>query len=315
VRIINASVNHGFALGNNLAIKEVSGGIVVFLNNDTEVRPGWLEPLVEALSDPEVLGAQSLLVYPSGSIQSAGIAFRSCGGIPHVLLQGFPVEDARDLANARFSALTAAALAMRFDDIVDLHGFDPLFRNGMEDVDLGMRARKKKHGFFTVRPASIVVHHESQAPGRFAKSLINRRVLLDRWDNEMPGDDIALWRHAGYDVLRHEALTHLADDRRLTAPQPVLQRRALASVNERRPALRWAIKNPAPSDASAEFWGDTHFARQLANALRALGQQVVIDHRPEFERASRRFDDVVLVLRGLAPYRPQYSQINLAWLI
>jgi GT2 family glycosyltransferase len=316
VRVINTAVNHGFALGNNIALQEVEGEVVVFLNNDTEVRPGWLEPLVSALEDRQVLGAQSLLVYPSGSIQSAGIAFPACGGIPHVLLQGFPVEDAHGLGTARFSALTAAALAMRVSDFVRFQGFDPLYRNGMEDVDLGLRMTDATDGHFVVRPESVVVHHESQTPGRFAQSPMNRRILLDRWRNRMPGDDVELWRHVGFDVLRHELGPHVSDDRRLTPPQPVLQRRPVISpVEPARPVLRWAIKNPAPSDASGEFWGDTHFARQLADALRALGQQVVIDHRPGFERASGRFDDVVLVLRGLAPYRPQYTQINLGWLI
>jgi GT2 family glycosyltransferase len=315
VRIVTSAVDHGFALGSNIALPDVEGTVVVFLHDDTEVRPGWLEPLVAALADPTVLGVQSLLVNPGGSIQSAGIAFPSCGGVPHVLLQGFPVEDARSLAAASFSAVTAAAMAVRFVDVVALRGFDPLFRNGMEDVDFGLRMKQLKSGSFRVQPRSIVVHHDSQTPERLTESLTNHRILLDRWGKRMPGDDVELWRHVGFEVVRHEATVHLSEDRRLTPPQPVLRRLPCISADEQRPALRWAIKNPAPNDPSAEFWGDTHFARQLAAALRSLGQEVVIDHRPEFERQSGRFDDVVLVLRGLAPYRPQYTQINLAWLI
>jgi hypothetical protein len=92
-------------------------------------------------------------------------------------------------------------------------------------------------------------------------------------------------------------------------------RHPLISATNAAPALRWAIKIAAPNDASASHWGDTYFARQLADALRTLGQVVLIDHRPDFERRTGRFDDVVLVLRGLAPYRPQYGQISLCWLI
>ena len=46
----HAPENHGFALGNNLALAHATGDVVVFLNNDTQVPPGWLAPLREALT-------------------------------------------------------------------------------------------------------------------------------------------------------------------------------------------------------------------------------------------------------------------------
>jgi GT2 family glycosyltransferase len=313
--VVHEPVNRGFALANNLAMAATSGRTVVFLNNDTEVRQGWLEPLVAALEDQTVHGAQSLLVYPSGSIQSAGIAFPSTGGVPHPLLQGFPVEDAAGADKLPLQACTAASLAMRRTDIVALRGFDPLFLNGMEDVDLGLRMSRLREGRFCVRPDSVVLHHESRAPGRFERSLINRRIMLDRYGEEVPRDDVELWREVGYDVVGHEVRHVVTADRRLSVPEPVLVRTASTNVHEGVPALRWALKNPAPPGPEAERWGDTHFIRQLAAALRRLGQDVVVDHRPEFERATGRFDDVVLVLRGVAPYTPVYGQVSMCWLI
>ena len=67
------------------------------------------------LEDPEVLAAQSLLLYPSGAMQCAGIAFPDTGGLPYPFLNGFPVEDAAGVDRLPFAALTGAALAMRFD--------------------------------------------------------------------------------------------------------------------------------------------------------------------------------------------------------
>jgi O-antigen biosynthesis protein len=315
VRVLHEPVNRGFALANNLALAHTRGEVVVFLNNDTEVTTGWLPPLLDALSDPSVHGVQSLLIYPTGSIQSAGIAFPACGGVPHVLLQGFPVEDAAGIETVAFSAVTAAAVAMRRADVVALRGFDPIFRNGMEDVDLGLRMCALRPGRFTVRPDSIVVHHESRSPGRFAQSLVNRRLLLDRYDNDLPRDDIQLWAERGFDVVAHRVTHDVSADRRVAVPEPVLVRRPVVQVDERWPSLRWALKNPAPAGAEGERWGDTHFARRLALSLRRLGQQVIIDHRAEFDRPSGYHDDVVLVLRGVAPYQPAYGQLSLAWLI
>jgi O-antigen biosynthesis protein len=315
VTVVHSPINHGFALGNNFALSHTRGEVVVFLNNDTSVARDWLGPLLEALREPEVLAAQSLLVYPTGSVQSAGVAFPTCGGIPHPYLQGFPVKDAAHVGSLSFGALTGAALAVRFDDVVKMRGFDPLFRNGMEDIDFCLRLGQHRDGRLVVAPSSAVTHHESRTPGRFAHSVANRRLYLDRWADKAPKDDEQLWESAGFQVVGHEIRNQVADDRRLCVPEPVLTRRPQLDISELPPRLRWAIKNPATPGEWGEGWGDTHFARSLAKALDGLGQSVVIDNRPEFHRATGRLDDVVLVLRGLEPYRPSYGQVNLAWLI
>lgn len=315
VRVVHAPENYGFALGNNLAFMESVGDVVVFLNNDTTVPSGWLAPLRAALQDPEVLGVQPLLVYPSGEIQSAGIAFPSTGGLPHQLLQGFPLEDAAGLDDKPFHALTGAALALRADDVVALRGFDPVFTNGMEDVDLCRRLESMRPGYFRVVTDAPVVHHESRSPGRYLKHLANRQVYLDRWAGVAePRDDEALWGSAGYTVVDHRVAPRKNEPEALAIPQPVLTRER-AVVTERPERLRWAIKNPAPGGEGGERWGDTHFASSLAAALRGLGHEVVVDRHPEWERTSGVTDDVVLVLRGLHRYDPRPGQTTLAWVI
>ena len=62
-----------------------------------------------------------------------------------------------------------------------LRGFDPLFTNGMEDVDLCRRLATMRQGRFLVRTGAPVVHHESRTPGRYDKHLANRALYLDRW--------------------------------------------------------------------------------------------------------------------------------------
>lgn len=315
VRVVHTVVNHGFALGNNIGLNHAHGATIVFLNNDTEVDPGWLGPLVEPLRDPAVLGSQSLLIYPDGTIQSAGVVFPRGGGLPHVLLQNFPVEDAEGLEAQPLHALTGAALAMRFSDVVALRGFDPIFRNGMEDVDICLRLAQSRAGRFVVVPGSRVVHHESKTPGRFSKYVANRKVLLDRWTGRLPEDDVEAWGGRGFEVTGHRFSHGGIPDRRLRVAEPVLTRRPRLEVTEGTPVLRWAIKNPAPSGPKGDVWGDTPFAGQLARALRNLGQEVVVDRRGAFERPSESLDDVVLLLRGLGRYTPLLDRVNLTWLI
>lgn len=314
-RLLRSERNLGFSLGNNSALPHATGATVVFLNNDTTVPPGWLSPLVQALADPEVLGVQPLLLYPTGAVQSAGVAFPTTGGLPHQLLQGFPAEDAAGIGSQRLHALTGAALAVRFHDAVALRGFGPEYVNGMEDVDLCRRLAELRPGFFRVLPDQPVVHHESRTPGRYARYLANRERYLERWQGrDEPRDDVALWGAAGYRVVDHEVRRrNPAHERRLLVPEPVLVHE-LRFRTQPRP-LRWALKNPAVKGAAGDTWGDTHFAEALAAALRGLGEEVVIDRRREFERATSRHDDVALLLRGRLPLRPTPEQVTIAWVI
>jgi len=309
VTLVRSETNHGFALGNDYALRECHGDVVVFLNNDTTVPPRWTAPLRAALADPDVLGVQPLLLYPSGAVQCAGIAFPTCGGLPHAFLQGFPVEDAAGVDELEFAAVTGAALAVRWEDAVALQGFDATYTNGMEDVDLCLRLAALRPGHFRVVTDAPVVHHESRTPGRYDKHLVNRAVYLDRWQRVAePRDDAALWATRGFAVAGHDlGRARHGEQPRLRVPAPVLVRE--------RTTLRWAIKNPAPAGPGGARWGDTPFADALASALRDAGQEVVVDRRPEWDRLTARHDDVELVLRGLVRHDPGPTVVSLLWVI
>lgn len=81
------------------------------------------------------------------------------------------------------------------------------------------------------------------------------------------------------------------------------------------PRLRWALKTAAPAGLGAEWWGDTHFARGLAGALRRLGHDVVIDSIGARDRATHHFDDVELVLRGPEAIKPHTAATSILWII
>lgn len=102
------------------------------------------------------------------------------------------------------------------------------------------------------------------------------------------------------------------------AGQPELSRPSRTAITEDGeivPSLRWAIKIAAPPGKPGESWGDTHFARGLAKALRRLGQEVVIDAYDARARSTSHLDDVVLALRGPEPFRGQRGALSLIWVI
>ncbi len=53
---LRSDENLGFAGGNNLGIRQAKGDYFLMLNNDTEVEPGFLEPLIEAMLDNPKIG-------------------------------------------------------------------------------------------------------------------------------------------------------------------------------------------------------------------------------------------------------------------
>jgi len=75
VKLIKSAQNLGFAGGNNLGIAEAKGEYLLFLNNDTEVDPGFLEPLVQLFQQNPQVGIASPKIIFHGTdnvIQYAG---------------------------------------------------------------------------------------------------------------------------------------------------------------------------------------------------------------------------------------------------
>jgi GT2 family glycosyltransferase len=59
IHLIKSKKNLGFAGGNNLGILNSKGKYLLFINNDTEVDPDFLEPMVEAFENDKTLGMVS----------------------------------------------------------------------------------------------------------------------------------------------------------------------------------------------------------------------------------------------------------------
>lgn len=319
VHLHRLPANTNFATGSNVALARSRGSDVVFLNNDTVVRDGWLAPLLAALEEPGVLGAQPLLLYPDDSVQTAGTVFFGHGSVAGHFLAGFPREDVPAPEALRFSAVTAACVALRASVVVGAEGFAPRFANGMEDVDLCLRLVEETGGHFVTSPASVVVHHESKSPTRFVNSESNRLRFLAEWSDRLPAPDPTPYEAAGFAITGLRPIKGLVHPRRRTATETLLGRRDLVVTSGPAaglPRLRWALKIAAWGGARGDGWGDVAFASDLAAALRQLGQEVVVDRNQAHIRPKSDYlDDVTLTVRGLVPTFPQPGATNLLWVI
>ena len=76
IQLIKSAKNLGFAGGNNVGVRASKGDYLMFINNDTEVPSGFLEPLVDLLENNEKIGMVSPKIkffWDPSILQYAGI--------------------------------------------------------------------------------------------------------------------------------------------------------------------------------------------------------------------------------------------------
>lgn len=196
VRVIQREESGGFARACNEGASAAEGELLVFLNNDTLPREGWLDALVaHAHEHPPAGVLGSRLLYPDGSIQHAGVVICQ-DRYPRHVYAGFPGDHPAVVRSRRFQAVTAASMLVRREVFETLGGFDTGYRNGLEDADLCLRAGQLGQEVHYV-PASVVVHLESVSPGRFEHDRENARLWIERWGDRVRPDDVACYLEDG----------------------------------------------------------------------------------------------------------------------
>jgi GT2 family glycosyltransferase/glycosyltransferase involved in cell wall biosynthesis len=192
VRIRRNAKNLGFVGTCNAGAALARGKYLLFLNNDTLVKPGWLDELVETFEQvPNVGIAGSKLLFADGKLQEAG-------GIIWRLGDGWNWGRGRDPNEPAFSYLrdadwvSGAALMIPRDLFRELNGFDEYYAPAYyEDTDIAFRVRAMGKRV-VVQPASVITHLEGVSAGtdtagtgmkRF--QVINHAKFYRRWKDTL----------------------------------------------------------------------------------------------------------------------------------
>lgn len=176
--------NRNFAGASNQGAELAQGEFLVFLNNDTEVQPGWYEPLIGDFTVyPDIAATGPLLVYPEETplgklVQHLGILITPFLKFAH-LYEKIPANSPLVRKRRFFQAITGACLVIRKKLFIETGKFDERFINGFEDVDFCLRLSSKGYRF-TINTDSVVVHHESTTPGRHAYEEKNSQLLFTK---------------------------------------------------------------------------------------------------------------------------------------
>ena len=191
IRIERNPENLGFLRTVNRGAELAQGEILVILNNDTIVTPGWLAGLLGVLrSHPEAGLVGAKLIYPDGRLQEAGGIVWRDGSAWNLGRNDDPDKpEFNYLREADYCS--GACLAIPTTLFRSLGGFDTRFAPAYyEDTDLAFAVRAAGRKVF-FQPLATVVHFEGQTSGTDETGGVkqhqvkNRETFEQKWRAEL----------------------------------------------------------------------------------------------------------------------------------
>ena len=195
VEILVSPVNEGFAKGYNTALRKLSSDYFVLLNNDVEVTPGWIEPIVELMqADKRIAVCQPKLLDINNrhQFEYAG----ACGGWLDAL--GYPFARGRvfeqlELDQGQYEGAQAcfwasgAAMFVRAAAFEAVGGLDEYFFAHQEEIDFCWRIQLAGYKVY-VEPKSVVYHlgGGTLSKGNRLKNYLNFRNNLVMLAKNLP---------------------------------------------------------------------------------------------------------------------------------
>ncbi|WP_417467347.1 glycosyltransferase [Maricaulis sp.] len=192
IRYVRQVTNGGFISSCNLGADQARGEMLVFLNNDTRVVPGWLDELARTFDmHPDAGLVGSKLFYPDGSLQEAGGIFWRDGSAWNYGRNDDPNRPEYCYAR-QIDYVSGASIAVKRGVWNEVGGFDGDYydRAYCEDSDLAFQIRKA--GYETwFQPLSRVIHYEGKTSGtdtgggEKAYQISNQKKFFERWQGAL----------------------------------------------------------------------------------------------------------------------------------
>ena len=183
VRVVGLGQNRRFTGGNNAGVRAAAREVVVLLNNDMEVDPHFLRPLLEGFRDESVFAVSSQVFFQDKSRRR-----EETGNTRSRWRQGFPEPYHDEIppgpAGACLPVFWAGGGSSAFDrrKFLALGGLDRLYDPFyLEDVDLSYQAWKQ--GWKSLlAPGSLVVHkHRGTNRGKFGDNFVDNTIRKNQY--------------------------------------------------------------------------------------------------------------------------------------
>lgn len=205
VELIRNETNVGFGPGSNQGAARARSDVLVFMNTDVVVEPGWLPPLLERLAEKDVGAVFPAKLNLDRTMQEAG-AFVTGEANSYVFGNGEAADQPAYAFPREVDFGSAAAMCLTSACFESVSGFDPAYRLAYyEDADLCFRLRAR--GFRLVyEPRSRVLHARSvAAPSSDLHEVAvrNREVFRERWGEQIEGRPL-------YELIAADEATRVA---------------------------------------------------------------------------------------------------------
>ena len=208
LKVIRNQKNFGFLKSVSRGAGAATGEILVFLNNDTVMLPGWLPPLLRVFRDlPDAGAVGGKLIFADGTLQEAGgIVFRD-GSAANFGRGDYEINALLYNFLREVDYCSGALLATRRALFEELSGFDTRYQPAYyEDTDYCFKVRDKGYRVY-YQPESAIIHLEGVSSGTDLRSgvkryqVVNHEKFLEKWRDLLkrqpprPGySDLAAWR-------------------------------------------------------------------------------------------------------------------------
>jgi O-antigen biosynthesis protein len=156
LRVVHTA-NGGLSVARNVGLAEARGEIVAYTDADCRVDPDWLYYLALTLINKPVVGVGGPNLVPPDDGWVARCVGQAPGGPTHILLSDEVAEH-----------IPGCNMAFWKWALDELAGFNPVYRQAGDDVDICWRLQARGYGL-GFSPAAIVWHHRRDSVRAYLK--------------------------------------------------------------------------------------------------------------------------------------------------